>query len=72
MAAKSSDINEMEIPETVAERLQKLKDSPPHMLHPDNPVFLTFFSVFVINLKDTWKPALHEKTRRELAWVCDF
>uniref|UniRef100_A0A914HD17 Uncharacterized protein n=1 Tax=Globodera rostochiensis TaxID=31243 RepID=A0A914HD17_GLORO len=52
-------MNEMEIPDTFGERLQKFKDSgEPHMLHPENP--------------DIWKPAYHEMMARRLSWAAPY
>ena len=55
----ASNLSEIEIPDTLNERMQKVKDNPDEcMLNPNDPKI--------------WSPEYHEKARREIAWAAPY
>jgi hypothetical protein len=69
----ASNLSEIEIPDTLNERMQKVKDNPDEcMLNPNDPVCnFDFLNLLMLDfLKKIWSPEYHEKARREIAWVC--
>lgn len=49
---------ELEVPETFAERIQKIKDEKPEIPHPDDPIW--------------YSRELNEQSKKELTWAAPY